>query len=452
MVAVSVMVKKSGDTCEDVRVGLTNMSSVPPRATAVEESLRGQSLSAETIAKAAELAAEGTDPPGDLNARPLAATSTPLTTWRLFAMKLEQSFEVAAPIDRVWSTLVDIERAAPCLPGAAVTGRNDDGSYNGTFRIQIGPTSATYSGKLEMNELEEHAHTATMHAAGTDKRGQGGAKATIKSKLTAVGDAATRVEVDTDYHITGRLARFGRGGMIEDISERLLRDFAKCLQTSMAVAPELGAAAAGPSGGSADADRGAGDGDRAAGPGHGVAPGEAGEEAVEAVVASADAGAVEAGVAAADAGAVEAGAASGDAGAVEAGVAAADAGAVEAGAASGDAGAVEAGAGFAQADDGPGQAGGDGGAAPSNGGARVGGAAPVADVSVASDADAGGAGIGRPGSGGAGPPSRSTEALDALALVRSALWDRAKSNPTPFAFVLGLLVALLAFKRARRSR
>ena len=70
MVAVSVVVKKSGDTCEDVRVGLTNMSSVPLRATAVEEALRGQSLSAANIAKAAEQAAEGTDPPGDLNASP----------------------------------------------------------------------------------------------------------------------------------------------------------------------------------------------------------------------------------------------------------------------------------------------------------------------------------------------------------------------------------------------
>jgi carbon-monoxide dehydrogenase medium subunit len=70
MVAVSVVVKKSGDTCEDVRVGLANMSSVPLRATAVEEVLRGQPLNAENIAKAAEQAADGTDPPGDLNASP----------------------------------------------------------------------------------------------------------------------------------------------------------------------------------------------------------------------------------------------------------------------------------------------------------------------------------------------------------------------------------------------
>ena len=149
-------------------------------------------------------------------------------------MKLEQSFEVAAPLERVWAALIDVERVAPCLPGAAVTGRNDDGSYNGTFKVKIGPTSAAYTGKLAMEDVDESAHTATMDAQGTDKRGQGGAKATIVSTVADAGNGATRVEVVTDYHITGRLARFGRGGMIEDISNRLLGDFAKCLQTSLA--------------------------------------------------------------------------------------------------------------------------------------------------------------------------------------------------------------------------
>jgi uncharacterized protein len=152
-------------------------------------------------------------------------------------MKLEQSFEVSAPLERVWEALIDVERVAPCLPGAAVTGRNDDGSYNGTFKVKIGPTSASYSGKLAMEQVDETAHTATMEAKGSDKRGQGGASATIVSALTDTGNGSTRVEVVTDYHINGKLARFGRGGMIEDISNKLLGDFAKCLQTSLAGAP-----------------------------------------------------------------------------------------------------------------------------------------------------------------------------------------------------------------------
>jgi uncharacterized protein len=154
-------------------------------------------------------------------------------------VKLEQSFDVAAPLERVWEALIDVERVAPCLPGATVTGRNEDGSYNGAFSVKIGPTSASYAGKLEMEQVDEEAHVATMQAQGTDKRGQGGAKATIVSRLSpADGEGSTRVEVVTDYHITGRLARFGRGGMIEDISERLLREFAHCLQTRLAGEPD----------------------------------------------------------------------------------------------------------------------------------------------------------------------------------------------------------------------
>lgn len=153
-------------------------------------------------------------------------------------MRLEQSFEVSAPVERVWEALIDVERVAPCLPGAAITGRNDDGTYDGTFTIKIGPTTASYTGKLEMDLVDESARSATMRAQGSDKRGQGGAKATIVSKLTPAGEVATRVEVDTDYSITGRLARFGRGGMIEDISERLLKEFAARLQASLASEPE----------------------------------------------------------------------------------------------------------------------------------------------------------------------------------------------------------------------
>ena len=165
-------------------------------------------------------------------------------------MKLEQSFEVAAPLDTVWEALIDVARVAPCLPGATITGRNDDGTYNGTFTIKIGPTTAAYTGKLEMEQVDEESHTATMRAQGTDKRGQGGAKATIVSKVTSAGDGQTRVEVDTDYSITGRLARFGRGGMIEDISERLLKEFASRLQSSLSQ-PEGASVAASAEGGAA---------------------------------------------------------------------------------------------------------------------------------------------------------------------------------------------------------
>jgi uncharacterized protein len=160
-------------------------------------------------------------------------------------MKLEQSFEVTAPMERVWATLLDIERVAPCLPGAAITGRQDDGSYAGTFQVKIGPTTASYSGKLTLENVDESSHTATIQANGTDRRGQGGARATIISSVRPAGEHDTQVNVVTDYQITGRLARFGRGGMIEDISERLLMQFAERLQGSLAADGGGGSAAAG---------------------------------------------------------------------------------------------------------------------------------------------------------------------------------------------------------------
>src|SRR4051795_12615074 len=126
-------------------------------------------------------------------------------------MKLEQSFSVAAPADAVWAALTDIERVAPCLPGAEATASDEEGVYQGTFSVKLGPTTASYQGSLRMEEMDEAAKVATMRADGRDRRGQGGAKATIVSRLTEEG-AGTRVDVDTDFQITGRLPRFRPGG------------------------------------------------------------------------------------------------------------------------------------------------------------------------------------------------------------------------------------------------
>jgi carbon monoxide dehydrogenase subunit G len=138
----------------------------------------------------------------------------------------------------VWAALGDLERVAPCLPGAAITGRDPDGTYHGTFRVKLGPTTASYRGTVRIADTDEAAHRTTLAASGTDVRGQGSAKATIVNTLTDAG-AATRVTAVTDFTITGRLASFGRGGMIEDVSNKLLRDFATCLQSRLAppVAP-----------------------------------------------------------------------------------------------------------------------------------------------------------------------------------------------------------------------
>jgi len=151
-------------------------------------------------------------------------------------VKLEQSFEVRAPVERVWETLIDIERVAPCLPGAEISEAGDGRTYRGSFSVRLGPTTAAYRGGLQLEDVDKASRRVVMRASGQDKRGQGSAKASIVSTMHEEGDT-TRVDVETDFTITGRLARFGRGGMIQDISNRLLREFADCLQQKIEAPP-----------------------------------------------------------------------------------------------------------------------------------------------------------------------------------------------------------------------
>lgn len=153
-------------------------------------------------------------------------------------MKLEQTFHVHAPIQQVWEALIDVERVAPCLPGAEIT-EAADGKFKGNFTVKLGPTTAAYRGEMEMESVDESSHTVTMRASGQDKRGQGGAKAVIVSEMREEG-TGTAVDVVTDFTITGRLARFGRGGMVKDISNKLLKDFSTCLAENIeAPAPDV---------------------------------------------------------------------------------------------------------------------------------------------------------------------------------------------------------------------
>jgi uncharacterized protein len=160
-------------------------------------------------------------------------------------VKLEQHFEVEAPLERVWAALIDVQRVAPCLPGAEITEAGDDGVYRGNFTVKLGPTTAAYRGELALDEVDEAAHRVTMKASGQDKRGQGSAKATILSALRDEG-GTTHVDVETDFTITGRLARFGRGGMIKDVSNKLLGDFSSCLTQTIESEPSQDEPAGGP--------------------------------------------------------------------------------------------------------------------------------------------------------------------------------------------------------------
>ena len=141
-------------------------------------------------------------------------------------MRLEHSFEVPVRVERAWEVLLDIERVAPCMPGATLTAHAGD-DFAGTVRVKLGPVSLTYKGKGRFVDIDEAARRIVLTAAGADSRGAGSASATVTAVLVAV-DARTRVEVVTDLDVVGKAAQYGRG-LIGDVSARLVGQFADCL-------------------------------------------------------------------------------------------------------------------------------------------------------------------------------------------------------------------------------
>ncbi|MGH3825222.1 MAG: SRPBCC family protein [Pseudonocardiaceae bacterium] len=145
-------------------------------------------------------------------------------------MKLEHRFTVPAPIDTVWAALLDPERVAPCFPGATITSASGN-EFAGIVKVRLGPISLQYRGSGRFTGTDESAHCTVIEAAGTAAGGQGTAAAKVHASLAENGDDTT-VTVITDLTVTGRPAQFGRG-LIEDVSKRILGQFADCLSSSL---------------------------------------------------------------------------------------------------------------------------------------------------------------------------------------------------------------------------
>jgi carbon monoxide dehydrogenase subunit G len=145
-------------------------------------------------------------------------------------MKLENEFTVPVPVEQAWEVLLDLERVAPCLPGASIEGADGD-EHRGTMTVKIGPITVRYAGTVRIEEADEAARRAVMRAHARDSRGQGTAAATITSSMDAV-EGGTRVRVETDMRVTGAAAQFGRGVM-QDVSAKLMGRFADCLAEKM---------------------------------------------------------------------------------------------------------------------------------------------------------------------------------------------------------------------------
>ena len=175
-------------------------------------------------------------------------------------MDLTNEFRVGVPVERAWEVLTDVERIAPCMPGAQLQEIEGD-EYRGIVKVKVGPITAQYKGAARFVEQDEAGHRAVLRAEGRETRGQGNANATITAQLEPDGDG-TKISVMTDLTITGRVAQFGRG-VLADVSAKLLGQFADCLQTQLLAGEESGATAGGDGG---DATGGAGGGSSASAP------------------------------------------------------------------------------------------------------------------------------------------------------------------------------------------
>jgi uncharacterized protein len=142
-------------------------------------------------------------------------------------MKLENEFRVDVPVEEAWRVLLDVERIAPCMPGAQLQEVEGD-EYRGVVKVKVGPITAQYKGAARITESDDTNHRAVIRAEGRDTRGQGNASATATAVLQPDGDG-TRVSIDSDVTITGKVAQFGRG-VIADVSAKLLDQFVACLE------------------------------------------------------------------------------------------------------------------------------------------------------------------------------------------------------------------------------
>lgn len=146
-------------------------------------------------------------------------------------MEITNSFTVDAPIEEAWELLTDIPEIAPCLPGAKLTD-HADGVYSGGIKIKVGPVTAEYKGSAEFVENDPVARKVVINGKGRDTRGAGNAQALITAQMTPVGNQ-TKVDINTDLKVSGKVAQFGRGVM-QDISTKLIGQFTECLEAKIA--------------------------------------------------------------------------------------------------------------------------------------------------------------------------------------------------------------------------
>jgi carbon monoxide dehydrogenase subunit G len=147
------------------------------------------------------------------------------------AEQIINEFTVNRPIEEAWPVICDVERIAPCLPGAQLEEIEGD-IYRGNVKVKLGAVATKFKGEARFVERDDETHRARLHAEGRDTGGRGNAAADIYAEATALSPTSTRCVVTADLHITGKVAQFGRG-IMGDVSKKLIGQFATNLNTML---------------------------------------------------------------------------------------------------------------------------------------------------------------------------------------------------------------------------
>lgn len=148
-------------------------------------------------------------------------------------MKLQNSFDVAAPRADAWAVLVDVARVAPCMPGAELTEVVDDDAYKGSVKVKLGPVSLAFDGEARFIERDDANFRAKIKANGREAKGRGGAQANVDFSLSA-GEGGSTVTIVTDLALSGPVAQYGRSqGIIASVAEEMVAQFAACLRDNV---------------------------------------------------------------------------------------------------------------------------------------------------------------------------------------------------------------------------
>ncbi|HJQ70816.1 MAG TPA: SRPBCC family protein [Blastocatellia bacterium] len=151
--------------------------------------------------------------------------------------RIEEEFDVQAPVERVWEYLITPAKVVTCIPGAELLESQDERTFLGAVKVKVGPMTMSYKGLIKFTELDEQAHQARMVGEGREAGGAGSAKVAMLSRVTSLASGGSKVVVQADVDLVGKIVQFGRG-MIEEVSKQLFRQFSACVKQQLEIADE----------------------------------------------------------------------------------------------------------------------------------------------------------------------------------------------------------------------